>query len=91
MVAGDDLWHFDVESVTRVVPAPDDDKGTVTYSVVFDVTGPDANAEIEVFVTDIPDPAVLITLAMALLHRALSEWTRITAGRRIANDDGVPG
>lgn len=87
MAAEDELWRFDVQSVTRVVPAPDDDSGAVTFSVVFDVTGPDANAEIEVYVTDVPDPSVLITLAMAHLHHALDQWTRITSGRRIANDD----
>ena len=87
MADGDGGWTFDVQSVSRITADPDDDDGVVTYAVVFDVDGPDATAEIEVFVTDVPDPAQIIIMAMALLHRALSEWTRVTLGRRIANDD----
>ena len=83
----DEPWTFDVESVCKISPDPTDDDGEVTFAVVFNVSGPDASAEIEVFVTDIPDPSLLITLAMAKLHNALAAWARITLGRRIANDD----
>lgn len=83
----DDDWRFDVQTVSRISPDPVDDDGTVTFSVVFDVAGPDASAEIEVFVTDVPDPAQIIVLAMSLLHEALAAWARITLGRRIANDE----
>ncbi len=91
MAEDDDLWTFDVESVSKISPDPADEEGEVTYSVVFNVNGPDAMAEVEIFVTDVPDPALIITLAMATLHAALAAWARITLGRRIANDDGVPG
>ena len=91
MVGDDEPWTFDVESVSKISPDPTDAEGEVTYAVVFNVSGPDASAEVEVFVTDVPDPAVLIVLAMATLHAALAAWARITLGRRIANDDGVPG
>lgn len=83
----DDDWSFDVQSVSRISPDPIDDDGTVTFAVVFDVAGPDASAEIEVFVTDVPDPAQIIVLAMSTLHEALAAWARITLGRRIANDE----
>ena len=91
MAEGDEAWTFDVQSVSRVEPAPGEIDDVVTFAVVFDVSGPDANAEVEIFVTDVPDPALIITLAMATLHEALAAWARITLGRRIANDDGVPG
>ena len=89
MVGEDDLWSFDVESVSKITGEPPDDD--VTYAVTFNVTGPDANAEVEIFVTGPSDPALIITLAMATLHDALVAWARITLGRRIANDDGVQG
>ena len=85
----DELWTFDVESVSKISPDPTDAEGEVTYAVVFNVSGPDASAEGEVFVTDVPDPVVLIVLAMATLHDALAAWARITLGRRIANEDGA--
>ena len=37
-----------------------------------------------------PDPVQLIALAMSHLHFALAAWARLTLGRRIANDPGVP-
>ena len=86
----DDLWTFDVESVSKISPDPADEDGEITYAVVFNVNGPNASAEVEVFVTDVPDPALIITLAMATLHGALAAWARITLGRRIANDTGRP-
>ncbi len=88
MAEGDEFWTFDVESVSKITGEPPDDDD-VTYAVVFNVTGPDANAEVEVFVTGPPDPGQIITLAMATLHAALAAWARITSGRRIANDDGA--
>ena len=80
-----------MESVSKISPDPTDEDGEVTYAVVFNVNGPNASAEIEVFVEGSPDPAQLITLAMSQLHEALAAWTRLTLGRRIANDDGGPG
>ena len=78
-----------MESVSKISGELPD--GEVTYAVVFNVHGPDASAEVEIFVTDVPDPALIITLALATLHGALAAWARITLGRRIANDDGLPG
>lgn len=86
----DELWTFDVESVSKIIPDPDDDDDDVTYAVVFNVNGPNATAEVEIFVTDVPDPVQLIALAMSHLHFALAAWARLTLGRRIANDPGVP-
>lgn len=89
-MADDDLWTFDVESVSKISGEPPDDDD-VTYAITFNVNGPYANAEVEVFVSGPSDPALLITLAMAKLHEALAAWARITLGRRIANDDSMPG
>ena len=86
MADEDETWSFDVQSVSRISPDPEDDERSVNYAVVFDVAGPDASAEIEVFVTGVPDPAQIIVLAMSKLHEALAGWTRITLGRRIVND-----
>lgn len=88
MAEEDEDWTFTVESVSRISPAPDDDDGPI-FAVTFEANGISAEAEIEVFVVDVPDPSQIITMAMDRLHLALSSWARITAGRRIANDDGV--
>ena len=87
MADEDELWSFDVEGVSRIVAdlLGDDD---VTYAVTFNLTGPDANAEVEVLMTAPSDPAGIIALALATLHAALAAWARITLGRRIADDDG---
>jgi hypothetical protein len=80
-------WTFEVQSVSRISPEPDDGEGPM-FAVVFEAKGLSAEAEIEIFVADVLDPAQIIILAMDQLHRALSSWARITAGRRVANDAG---
>ena len=88
-VAGDDgAWTFDVHSVSRIAADPVDDDGERIFAIVFEAKGPGAEGEIEIYVEDVPDPSQIITMAMANLHDALAAWARITAGRRIANDDG---
>ena len=85
----DGAWTFDLERVSKISPDPADEEGEVSYAVVFNVNGPDAMAEVEVFVDGVPDPALIVTLAMAHLNVALAAWARITAGRRVADDDGA--
>ncbi len=91
MADEDEGWMFDVQGVVRVSPDPDDAEDGVTYAVTFEVNGPNASAEVEIYVDDAPDPSQIIIMAMSQLHLALAAWARITAGRRIANDAGAPG
>lgn len=83
-------WTFEVQSVSRISPEPADGEGPI-FAVVFEANGISAEAEIEIFVADVLDPGQIIIQAMDQLHTALSSWARITAGRRIANDDDVAG
>lgn len=83
-------WTFIVQSVSRISPDPDDGEGPI-FAVTFETNGISAEGEIEIFVADVTDPAQIIIMAMDQLHRALSSWARITAGRRIANDDDALG
>ena len=92
-MADDSMWTFALQGVSRIEPdLADDDVGEwPTWAVTFDCAGPDLSAEVEVFIDDIPDEADVITRAMSVLHLAFAAWARATAGRLIANDDGVAG
>ena len=57
------------------------------FTAKFQVDGPDANAEVEIIVSDFVDEANVLSIALHTLHVAMRAWGRITENRRIAARD----
>lgn len=87
----EEVWTFKVQSVSRVSPEFPDEIDGPFYAVTFEANGPDASAEVEVFVPEPVDEAEILREAMSKMHEAFASWARATAGRHIANDPGAPG
>ena len=80
-------WTYRLVSVERVEADEVDDDGQDMFAAKFQVDGPDANAEVEIVVSDFADEAHVLGIALDTLHRAMKAWGRITENRRIAARD----
>lgn len=80
-------WTCRLLSVERVEADELEDDLQDIFTVKFAVDGPDANAEVEIMVSDFEDEAHVVGIALDTLHRAMKAWGRITENRRIAARD----
>ena len=75
-------WDCRLKEVQRIEPDPEeDDPLEDLFAVTFMVDGPNANAEIEVMVTDATDPEV-VAVALDTLHGALTAWADLIQRRK---------
>ena len=74
-------WDVRTREVQRIEPDPEDDGPDDLFSVTFAVDGPNANAEVEVMVTDVADVEV-VAVALDTLHGALSAWADLIQRRK---------
>ena len=80
-------WTYRLLSLERVeADEPDDDLDDI-FTAKFAVDGPDANAEVEIIVSDFVDEANVVSIALHTLHVSMREWARATEDRRIAARD----
>ena len=81
-VGGDGLdWSCRMTEVQRIVPDPEDDEPDDLFTVTFAVDGPNANAEVEIMVTDAADIEV-VAIALDTLHGALTAWADLIQRRK---------
>ena len=80
-------WTCRLLTVERVEADELEDDLQDLFTVKFAVDGPDANAEVEIMVSDCEDEAHVVGIALDTLHRAMKAWGRITENRRIAARD----
>lgn len=86
--AGDDAeiefidWDYRLISLDRV-QADSDEDGEDYFTAKFQVDGPNANAEVEIIVSDFRDEAHVVSIAQHTLHVALTMWGRVTSDRFI--------
>lgn len=91
-VAEDELtdgsdWTYRLLKLERIQADEISDDLEDLFEATFQVDGPDANAEVEIIVSDFEDEAHVLGIALDTLHRAMKAWGRITANRRIAARD----
>lgn len=84
-------WTCRMMGVERIMadPTQDDDDLEDIFEVRFQVDGPNANAEVEIVVSDFEDEADVVGIALDTLHRAMKAWGRVTENRRIAARDTI--
>ena len=80
-------WTCRLLSLERVEADEIEDDLEDLFTATFAVDGPDANAEVEIIVSDFEDEAHVIGIALDTLHRAMKAWGHITENRRIASRD----
>ncbi len=76
-------WTYRLLSLERVEADEIDDDGQDIFTAKFQVDGPNANAEIEITVSDHTDEAHVISIAQHTLHVAMTMWGRVTSDRFI--------
>ena len=76
-------WTYRLMNLERIQADEIDDDGEDIFTATFQVDGPNANAEIEIIVSDYVDEANVVSIAQHTLHVALTMWSRITAERLI--------
>lgn len=76
-------WSYRLLSLERVMADPEDDDSEDIFTAKFQVDGLNANAEIEIIVSDQTDEAHVISIAQHTLHVATTMWGRLTADRLI--------
>ena len=74
-------WDVQMTEVQRVEPDPEDDGPDDLFTVTFAVDGPNANASVEVMVTDAADVEV-VAVALDTLHGALVAWAALIRRRK---------
>ena len=74
-------WDVRMREVQRIEPDAEDDGPDDLFSVTFAVDGPNANAEVEVMVTDVADIEV-VAVALDTLHGALTAWADLIQRRK---------
>ena len=74
-------WDVRMREVQRIEPDAEDDGPEDLFSVTFAVDGPNANAEVEVMVTDVADIEV-VAVALDTLQGALSAWADLIQRRK---------
>ena len=82
-------WTYRLMSLERFDADPEDEDAQDIFAAKFQVDGPDANAEVEIIVSDFTDQANVISIALHTLHTAMTAWARITEdqviGARVAD------
>ena len=76
-------WTYRLISLERFDADPEDEDAQDIFAAKFQVDGPDANAEVEIIVSDFTDQANVISIALHTLHTAMTAWARITEDRVI--------
>ncbi len=76
-------WTYRLLSLERVEADEIDDDGEDISTAEFQLGGPNANAEIEIAVSDHTDEAHVISIAQHTLHVAMTMWGRVTSDRFI--------
>ena len=86
-------WTYRLLSLERVEADEIEDDFQDIFTAKFQLDGPDANAEVEIIVSDYVDEANVVSIALHTLHVSLQEWARATENRRIAarNVDELAG
>ena len=74
-------WDVRMREVQRIEPDAEDDGPEDLFSVTFAVDGPNANAEVEVMVTDVADIEV-VAVALDTLQGALTAWADLIQRRK---------
>jgi hypothetical protein len=92
--AGDEItdgsdWIYRLMNLERIQADDPDDDGEDIFTAKFQLDGPDANAEVEIIVSDYVDEAEVVPIALDTLHRATKAWARATENRRIAAREGL--
>ena len=84
---GDELtfvdWTYRMLKLERIQAEAEDEDGQDIFAATFQVDGPNANAEVEIIVSDFIDEAHVVSIAQHTLHVAATMWGRITADRLI--------
>ncbi|RYC29904.1 hypothetical protein D3273_21770 [Lichenibacterium minor] len=91
-VKGDEItdgsdWTYRLMSLERIQADEPEDDGEDIFTATFQVDGPNANAEVEIIVSDYVDEANVVSIALHTLHVSMREWARATENRRIAARD----
>ena len=76
-------WTYRLLSLERVEADPEEGEDADLFSAKFQVDGPNANAEVEIIVSDFVDEALVVSIAQHTLHLAATMWGRVTADRLI--------
>ena len=76
-------WTYRLLSVERIEADPGDEDTADIFMAKFQVDGPNANAEVEIIVSDHKDEAHVISIAQHTLHVAMTMWGRVTSDRFI--------
>ncbi len=74
-------WDVQLTEVQRVEPDAESDDLDDLFTVTFAVDGPNANASVEVMVTDAADIEV-VAVALDTLHGALVAWAGLIQRRK---------
>ena len=86
---GEDLtfldWSYRLLKLERIQAEAEDEDGQDIFAATFQVDGPNANAEVEIIVSDFTDEAHVVSIAQHILHVAATMWGRVTADRLIAD------
>ena len=80
-------WSYRLLKLERIQADEIDDDGQDIFEATFQVDGPNANAEIEIIVSDYVDEANVVSIALHTLHVSMRELARATENRRIAARD----
>ncbi len=80
-------WTYRLLSLERVEANEIEDDLQDIFTAKFQLDGPDANAEVEIIVSDFVDEANVVSIALHTLYVAMRSWGRITENRRIAARD----
>ena len=75
-------WSCLLMNVERITADPEDDDGQDIFAVKFQIDGPDANAEVDIIVSDAAD-AEVVAVALHTLHVALTNWAKLIERRRM--------
>ena len=74
-------WDVQMTEVQRVEPDTESDDLDDLFTVTFSVDGPNANASVEVMVTDAADVEV-VAVALDTLQGALTAWAELIQRRK---------
>ena len=71
---GDELtfldWSYRLLKLERIQAEAEDEDGQDIFAATFQVDGPNANAEVEIIVSDFVDEAHVVSIAQHTLHVA---------------------